>query len=90
MEFSLIGVEPISPIYLYWQQCLLLYRITYFRQLVLISELYAAQEVSEYLLPIAMALAEDKVSEVRQESYHLVSLADKLNINPPALRLAET
>ena len=41
---------------------------------MLISELYSAQEVSEYLLPLAMALAEDKVSQVRNESYHLVSL----------------
>ena len=47
--------------------------LLFFRQLVLISELYSAPEVSEYLLPIAMALAEDRVSEVRQESYHLVS-----------------
>ena len=45
---------------------------------MLISELYSAQEVSEYLLPLAMALAEDKVSQVRQESYHLVSFIPNL------------
>lgn len=50
------------------------FRLELAEQLVLISELYSAAEVSEYLLPIAMALAEDRVSEVRQEAYHLVSV----------------
>lgn len=45
------------------------------RQLVLISELYSAQQISEYLLPMAMALAEDKVSEVRVNAHHLVSIS---------------
>ena len=44
------------------------------RQLVLISELYGAQEVHDYLLPLGIALAADKVSEVRADAYHLVSV----------------
>ncbi|XP_045192061.2 serine/threonine-protein phosphatase 4 regulatory subunit 1-like isoform X1 [Mercenaria mercenaria] len=50
------------------------FRLELAEQLVLISELYSAQEISEYLLPMALALAEDKVSEVRADAYHLVSV----------------
>ena len=44
----------------------------YFRQLMLTSELFSADEVSKYLLPLSITLAEDKVSEVRQMAFRLV------------------
>ncbi|XP_060601846.1 LOW QUALITY PROTEIN: serine/threonine-protein phosphatase 4 regulatory subunit 1-like [Ruditapes philippinarum] len=50
------------------------FRLELAEQLVLISELYSASEVSDYLLPMGLALAEDKVSEVRADAYHLVSV----------------
>ncbi|XP_052816224.1 serine/threonine-protein phosphatase 4 regulatory subunit 1-like isoform X2 [Mya arenaria] len=46
-------------------------------QLVLISELYSASEISDHLLPMALSLAEDRVAEVRIDAYHLVSVMIK-------------
>ncbi|KAK3085905.1 hypothetical protein FSP39_010290 [Pinctada imbricata] len=42
-------------------------------QLMLISELYGAKEISQYLLPLGLALCEDRVAEVRDISYCLMS-----------------
>ncbi|KAL5021325.1 hypothetical protein ScPMuIL_000480 [Solemya velum] len=50
------------------------FRLELAEQLVLISELYSAYEVSEYLLPIGIALIGDRVSEVRLVSYRLISI----------------
>ncbi|XP_052229357.1 serine/threonine-protein phosphatase 4 regulatory subunit 1-like isoform X1 [Dreissena polymorpha] len=46
-------------------------------QLALIAELYSATEISDHLLPMAIALAEDKVAEVRLDAYHLISVMIK-------------
>ncbi|XP_052398226.1 serine/threonine-protein phosphatase 4 regulatory subunit 1-like isoform X1 [Carassius gibelio] len=42
-------------------------------QLVLLLELYSAQDVHDYLRPLALCLCSDRVSSVRWTSYRLVS-----------------
>lgn len=43
-----------------------------FRQLISITELFCATEVSQYVLPLGLALCEDRVSEVRRMAFRLV------------------
>ena len=42
-------------------------------QLLLLNDLYSPEDISEHLLPVALALAEDKVAEVRLVAYKVVS-----------------
>lgn len=44
----------------------------YCRQLISITELFSATEVSQYVLPLGLALCEDRVSEVRRMAFSLV------------------
>ncbi|XP_069112573.1 serine/threonine-protein phosphatase 4 regulatory subunit 1-like isoform X2 [Argopecten irradians] len=50
------------------------FRLELADQLMLMSELFSAHEVSHYLLPLGITLAEDKVSEVRQAAFRLLSI----------------
>ena len=45
-----------------------------FRQLISITELFCATEVSQYVLPLGLALCEDRVSEVRRMAFRLVGI----------------
>ncbi|KAL4234722.1 Serine/threonine-protein phosphatase 4 regulatory subunit 1 [Mactra antiquata] len=65
------------------------FRLELAEQLVLISELYSAQEVSEFLLPMAMLLAEDRVAEVRTDAYHLVGVMLKRMVESGDDRLVQ-
>ncbi|XP_033755610.1 serine/threonine-protein phosphatase 4 regulatory subunit 1-like isoform X3 [Pecten maximus] len=53
------------------------FRLELADQLMLMSELFSAHEVSHYLLPLGITLAEDKVSEVRQAAFRLLSIMMK-------------
>lgn len=48
------------------------------RQLVLLMSLYDAQELAEFFSPVALSLASDKVAEVREGAFQLVSMYDQL------------
>lgn len=50
------------------------FRLELGEQLILISELYSVQEISQYLLPLGLSLAEDRVSEVRNIANRLISV----------------
>ncbi|XP_067652589.1 serine/threonine-protein phosphatase 4 regulatory subunit 1-like isoform X1 [Haliotis asinina] len=43
-------------------------------QLVLLCELYSPQDIRQYIVPMSLALASDKVSEVRHMAYRLLSI----------------
>ena len=45
-----------------------------FRRLISITELFCATEVSQYVLPLGLALCEDRVSEVRRMAFRLVGI----------------
>ncbi|XP_051538518.1 serine/threonine-protein phosphatase 4 regulatory subunit 1 [Myxocyprinus asiaticus] len=49
------------------------FRLELAEQLVLLLELYSAQDVHDYLRPLAFCLCTDRVSSVRWTSYRLVS-----------------
>ncbi|XP_021372324.1 serine/threonine-protein phosphatase 4 regulatory subunit 1-like isoform X2 [Mizuhopecten yessoensis] len=53
------------------------FRLELADQLMLMSELFSADEVSRYLLPLGITLAEDKVAEVRQAAFRLLSIMMK-------------
>ncbi|XP_060074530.1 serine/threonine-protein phosphatase 4 regulatory subunit 1-like isoform X2 [Ylistrum balloti] len=53
------------------------FRLELADQLMLMSELFSAHEVSHYLLPLGITLAEDKVAEVRQAAFRLLSIMMK-------------
>lgn len=48
-----------------------------FRQLILLCDLFDIEDINDYLSPIAMTLAIDKISEIRQVTHRLVSLVCK-------------
>uniref|UniRef100_A0A8C2BAA3 Protein phosphatase 4, regulatory subunit 1 n=1 Tax=Cyprinus carpio TaxID=7962 RepID=A0A8C2BAA3_CYPCA len=59
-------------------------------QLVLLLELYSAQDVHDYLRPLALCLCTDRVSSVRWTSYRLVSeIIRKLSAGGEVLSLSE-
>ena len=43
------------------------------RQLIMLADVYQGSEVSDHICPIALTLGADRVDEVRQISYKLVS-----------------
>ena len=43
-----------------------------YRQLMNLSTLYTETELADYICPVALELAADKVAEVRQNAFHLV------------------
>lgn len=43
-------------------------------QLILLVELYNEEELGEYICPVALELASDKVADVRENSYNLVCI----------------
>ena len=43
------------------------------RQLMSLINLYNEEELAEYICPVALDLVCDKVAEVRENAYHLVS-----------------
>lgn len=49
------------------------FRYLFAEQLILLCDLFAINDVNEYLSPIAMTLAIDKVAEIRQITYKLMS-----------------
>lgn len=44
------------------------------RQLIILTDLYHSNEVSDHICPIALTLGADRVAEVRSIAYKLVSL----------------
>ena len=43
-----------------------------------LSTLYTETELADYICPVALELAADKVAEVRQNAFHLVCIFDKV------------
>jgi hypothetical protein len=43
-------------------------------QLILLCDLYGVEDLSDYLLPVSLKLAADKVCEVRQCAFKLVCI----------------
>ncbi|XP_064640265.1 serine/threonine-protein phosphatase 4 regulatory subunit 1-like isoform X2 [Lineus longissimus] len=50
------------------------YRMDLGEQLVLLCDLYNAEDLSDHLLPVSLKLAADKVCEVRQCAFRLISV----------------
>ncbi|XP_071173433.1 serine/threonine-protein phosphatase 4 regulatory subunit 1-like isoform X11 [Mytilus edulis] len=50
------------------------FRFELAEQLISITELFSATEVSQYVLPLGLALCEDRVSEVRRMAFSLMSV----------------
>ncbi|CAH1779325.1 unnamed protein product [Owenia fusiformis] len=53
------------------------FRLDLAEQLVLLCELFSSEQISEHLVPVAMCLADDRVSEVRNMAFKVLSMMMK-------------